>query len=495
MNIEVARIEFELNLSAIFGFSGTRQIRDVEINGARVGIREEENRPRTSHDFKIPALDRLLPEKFRIANCEILFETGHTAIHARDLSLSASEVETGSVSVGELAIASPLFSNRFTGLRGATSWQNQRLTLGAITLARGIDIDAFTADFSHAGARRIGLELNVDIFGGKMRANVTSDSRDDRRLWDIAATASDISLAQMSEMLAWRERASGALQTCKFTFRGDPSNLARCTTSIWAEVSGLAWGERSAETIMFGASVYNRQLHLQQLYVKQRANQLTLSGDAPLTTRADDWADREVNANLAANIKDLDGFAQLFGARPGEYMGEIEIEGAIGIEDRKLRAAMNAAGEIQLLDARFPQQSRLTADISCNGPAATLRYAYLACNTAQLAVWGEMIYGDLRRFYATLFPMEHVADITSVPSGSCISGFALAASSADGTSQPDIEQIEVRGGLSQSDWRVSLRSRADGNAQENRIVRTFNLCPTNALNRELRLVGASSAGQ
>ena len=493
VNLEVARIEFGLNLRAVLGLSDARRIRDLSINGARAVIRDTPAARDASHPSRLARLNRLFCERLRMANCHLRFERGAMVIDARDVSLTASEVETGSLTIGDLAIASPLFSNRFKELRGATSWQNQRLTLGAITLTRGIDIDAFTADFSRLAARRIGLELNVDVFGGKVRANVTSDTRDDRRLWDVAGTASDISLAQMSEMLGWRERASGAVHACKFTFRGDPSDLTQCTASIWTEVSSLAWGQRAAETIMFGASIYKRRLHLEQLYVKQRANQLTLSGDSPLTMRADDWRKPELNADLSANIKDLDGFAQLFGARAGEYMGEIAIEGAIGVEDRDLHAGLNATGEIQLLDALLPDGLRINADISCNGPAATVRYARLGRSTTQLAFWSEIAYGDLRRFEARLFPTDRLTDVTSAPSGSCISGFALAPSSADESAQPPVEQIEVHGGLSRSDWSFSLRTRAGDGGQENEVVRTFSLCPATAKPRELRLVGTSPA--
>ena len=37
--------------------------------------------------------------------------------------------------------------------------------------------------------------------------------------------------------------------------------------------------------IMLGAALYNRQIQLQQLYVKQSKNQLTLSGDAAFPTQ------------------------------------------------------------------------------------------------------------------------------------------------------------------------------------------------------------------
>lgn len=487
IDIDIAEAQFGLNLRALFTRSDAPRIRELSIEGARASVREIVTAGHDSAEIQWPLLNRLFSERLRIAKCDLRFETAQAAIDARAISLVASELETGALTVGELTVASPLISQRFTDLRGATSWQNQRLTLGAITLARGIDIDAFTIDMSHIASRRIGLDLNVDVFGGQIRANLTSDSRDGRRLWDVAGSASDVSLVQMSETLAWRAPASGALRTCKFRFRGDPSDFTRSTASVWVEVSDFACGERAAEAIMLGASVYNRQLHLEQLYVKQPANQLTLSGDSPLTMQAEDWTRRELNADLSANITDLDAFARLCGAHAGEYTGSLTMSGMVVVEDRKLRAGMNAIGEIQVTDARLPDGTRVTADVSCNGPAATVRYAQLSRDGEEFPIWGTVTYGDLRRLEAKVFPMQQFIDVTSAPSGSCIGRFAFAPP-RDNATLP-VEEIEIHGGLSRSDWSISLWNGGD---DKHRAVRTFSLCPASGSRDELRLAATIS---
>lgn len=491
LSLDIARAQFGLDLRAILSRSDSRHIRDVVIEDARLFVRQTTTPGKTMSEPKLARINRLFADTFRISHLDVRIEHGSTIVDAHDVSLSASEVEAGSLFIGDLAIASPLLSKRFADLRGATSWQNQRLTLGAITLARGIDVDAITADFSHLAARRIGLEINVDVFGGKVRANVMSDARGGRQLWDVAGTASEISLAQMSETLAWRQPAAGVAQTCKFTFRGDPADALQSTASIWAEVNDLTYGNRSAETIMLGASLYNRRLHLEQLFVKQPRNQFTLSGDAPFSFRADEWRQREVNADLSANLEDVDAFAQLFGARAGEYAGELAVEGTIGVEDRKLRASAHATGEVQLLDARVGGDSRVTADLSCNGGAATLRYAELVRNDVQLDVWGEVAFGDLRHFAATLFPTDRVGDLTAAPSGSCVNGFAFARIAEGDPARSQIKQIAITGGLSKSDWNIALHTQSDA-AGEPEVVRTFPLCPAELSADELRLAARAA---
>src|SRR6202042_2029430 len=47
---------------------------------------------------------------------------------------------------------------------------------------------------------------------------------------------------------------------------------------------------------------------------------------------------------ISGSIKDLGQFASLFGARPGDFAGEIEIEGTMDTRDRKIGGHLTASG-------------------------------------------------------------------------------------------------------------------------------------------------------
>ncbi len=177
-------------------------------------------------------------------------KTADTIVDLHNGTLSGAQIEAGVFSASEITIVSPWFRKSFAQLRGTTSWQDTRLSIGALTLTRGLDLDAINIDLSQIGESRIGLELNVDAFGGKIRARVSSDDHADQRTWDVAGTASEISLAQMSDALDLTDRASGSLHACKFTFRGEATNLREATATVWAEVTGLTWRDRTADTII-----------------------------------------------------------------------------------------------------------------------------------------------------------------------------------------------------------------------------------------------------
>ena len=87
---------------------------------------------------------------------------------------------------------------------------------------------------------------------------------------------------------------------------------------------------------MLGASLYNRQVQLQQLYIKQKANQLILSGEASAPSNSSDWLSPDFRGEISASISQLGEFAALFGANTGDFAGKIAIEGTMNTRDRKL---------------------------------------------------------------------------------------------------------------------------------------------------------------
>jgi hypothetical protein len=289
-------------------------------------------------------LQKLLPQNLAVASSDMRVEDGPTVILLRNVVLSASEIEAGRFSAGEVMIASPWFRQTFSQLRGATNWQDNRLTLAGLTLTRGLDLQSITADLSRLSNQRVGLNFDVDAFGGKIRTSISHEWRSRQSNWRIAGSATDISLTQTSEAIGFTDRVGGLLHACNFTFRGNPGDPTRATASLWSELTGLTWRNRTAEAIMLGAALYNRQIELQQLYIKQKANQLTLSGEASFPSNSSDWLSPDFRGDISASIKNLGDFASLFGANPGDFAGEIVIDGAMNARDRKIGGHLTASG-------------------------------------------------------------------------------------------------------------------------------------------------------
>ncbi len=344
IDLTVTQVSLNLNLKRILLGMRGRAIRDLSIQELRGELRRRNPAGRAITPSGWTTLHRLLPQSLSIARSDIRLEDGPTMILLRNGSLSASETEARRFSAAEVMIASPLFRQTFSQLRGATNWQDSRLTLGGLTLTRGLDLQSITADLSRLSNQRVGLEFDVDAFGGKIRGNISHQWRVQRSNWKIAGSAADISLAQTSEAVGFTDRVDGLLHACNFTYRGNLTEPASATASLWAELTRLTWRNRTAEAIMLGAALYNRQVQLQQLYIKQKANQLTLSGEASAPSNSSDWLSPDFRGEISASINQLGEFAALFGANTGDFAGKIAIEGTMNTRNRKLGGHLTLDG-------------------------------------------------------------------------------------------------------------------------------------------------------
>ena len=345
IDLAAERATLDLNLRTIFFLSNARVLHAAWIDGLRCDLRRDP-RQTAECNFDWQFLHRLLADEVRLTNVDLHVNNGSTDFVLRGAQWTASEIESGKFLAREVRISTPLFQQSFTDLRGATRWENDHLTLGALSLTRGLDVETITADFSQLEKKRIGIELNLDAFGGKVRASMASENRDKGIVWNIAGNASVISLAQMSTALGLREPAGGSVRACKFTFHGDAQNLARATASVWTEVSGFIWRDRLAETIMFGASLYNRQIQIEQLYVKQRNNQLTLSGEYALPAKSSDWINPNFRVDISTSISDLGEFAKLFGGSTKDFSGSLNISGTVNGREQNLGGQITVEGNL-----------------------------------------------------------------------------------------------------------------------------------------------------
>ena len=359
LNAELAILH--LSLAKILTGRGDG-VRTLSIQRARAAIRRDYSEKVRAMRFNWTALQSLLPANFGIAHLDFRVENGPTVILLRNAAISGSQIEAGRFSAGELTITSPLFRQTFSQLRGAIKWQEDRLTIGGMNLARGVDLQSITIDLSRLDKERADLQFDLDVFGGKIRASISNEWPGQHSIWNLAGTATGISLAQTSEALGFTDQLGGSLRACNFTFRGDPRDPLEGTASVWTELNGLSWRNRAADVIMLGAIFYNRQIQLQQLYIKQRKNELTMSGQGAIPSKSTDWLNPDFRGQILGKITDLGQFAELFGAGPRDFAGAVAIEGTLNAREHKLGGFLTASGNSLSLFKR--QIDRLTAKIN-----------------------------------------------------------------------------------------------------------------------------------
>ncbi|HXL24548.1 MAG TPA: hypothetical protein VN942_03275 [Chthoniobacterales bacterium] len=351
-------------------------VRNLSIKTARAEIRRDYSESVRPALFNWTALQSLLPVNFDIGHLDLRVENGPTVVLLHNASISGNPIEAGRFSAAEFTTTSPLLRQTFSQLRGATKWQEDRLTIGGMNLARGLDLQSIMVDLSRLDKERADLQFDLDVLGGKIRASISNEWPGQHSIWNVAGTASGISLAQTSEALGFTDPLGGSLRACNFTFQGDPRDPLRGTASVWTELNGLSWHKRAADLIMLGAIFYNRQIQLQQLYIKQRQNELSMSGEGAIPSKSTDWLKPDFRGQILGKITDLGQFAELFGAGPRDFAGAIAIEGTLNARERKLGGFLTASGNSLSLFKR--QIDRLSAKINLKADALELEQFELA---------------------------------------------------------------------------------------------------------------------
>src|SRR5438309_6268732 len=378
------RVEAGLGLSAIFGTkSKSHPLRSIRVKHARIFLRSRA--PESAQVIQWPTLAALLPARFEISADEIRFEQPLAQVELRDATIFAATTRSGVVSASSIAIRAPLLQKNFADVHGVARWEDNHLTLGSLRLIDGLTIDSLMFDLSRLATARLGTELSVSAFGGHIRANVTTERSEKARIWEVAGTASGISLPHLATALGATETVRGSVRASKFTFRGDPRDVLHATASVWTELIDFGWRERKADAIMLGANFYGRTIQLQQLYIKQRRNELTLSGE---TIVGSDWLNPDFRGDIVASVNDLGQFAELFGASADAFGGALSVRGRVHTRERSIDGELAITGDgLKILHA--PVDS-LTARVGLDAKRVRLDQFELKRNDDFLRAQGSV---------------------------------------------------------------------------------------------------------
>ena len=462
--LKIARVEAGLRVAALFDSSRGRPLRNLSLKGV-TGDCGAAPLPRT--------LQFLLADNFSITITQVAIHSGTTTIELHEAELTARELEAGTFHLRKLLVRSPALQQTFDELRGGTSWEYNRLTLGGVTMMRGLDVDVLRLDLARVNENRIAIEADFDVFGGKLRASMSADDQSGKRIWDIAASGNEISLARMSDALEFSDRASGSLHALKFTFRGSLEALQSATASLWTEITGFTWRDRTADVVMLGASYSSRQIDIEHLYVKQRRNELTLSGELGLPARSSDLPD--LRGDVSATIGDLADFARLLGGSPADFAGQLAVNGSATAQERSLAGQLVVAGKsLKLFGARI---DAVDAHMLLSRSALELDRCELrrdSANLPPLSIRGSCDFSDPKAVSATL-RVDQPLTLQAVV-GSCITGLRIAdLPPTEPTPTVPFTSLEFSGPLFHGGWSITAHAN-DESAQ------TFPFCTQGDVN-------------
>ncbi|HJX82364.1 MAG TPA: hypothetical protein VJ248_10060, partial [Candidatus Udaeobacter sp.] len=208
-----------------------------------------------------------------------------------------------------------------------------------------------------------------------------------------------------------------------------------------SELTGLTWRNRTAEAIMVGAALYNRRIQLQQLYIKQQANQFTLSGEAAFPSSVSGWLSPDFRGNISASIDQLGDFAALFGANAGDFAGKITIDGAMDTRDRKFGGRLMVEGAS--LTFFKTAIDNLSAKLNLKATDLEIEQLAMTHKNDSLSGQGKIDLSHEHNYSGTLEArFNNVLDYLSIPRGAAEKGKPIP---ADVQATIDSSKWDVRG--------------------------------------------------
>jgi len=446
------RVEAAFHLAALLSRSGrTRPVQSLRIEHGLIALRGRALPSAAEIDWQ--TLGALLPEQFDFSADRFLLEQSLARAEMYDAHITGAAGKSGVLAVASVQLHGPLLQRNFADLHGVTRWQDSRLTVGAVRLLDGVSIDSFALDLTRLRAARVAVEIAATLFAGNVRANLGTEHSDKTRLWEMAGSASGISLSQLAGAFGLSEPVNGLLRAAKFTFRGDPSDLLHATASLWAELTGFSWRERQADSVMIGANYYERTIQLQQFYIKQRANELTLSGETALSA---DWLRPDFRGDIYGSINDLGQFAELFGAHPNSFAGKISVRGRVHAHERKLDGELALTGDALKL-FRAPVDS-LTARLTLDSPR--LHLDEFAVKHGEDFVRGTGQIDFARKHAFTLSADSWCHDLRSYDVRAPLLGRLTGTCFAQGDASGDEASAAISLAAQFDDWRMSAKGTA-----------------------------------
>jgi hypothetical protein len=524
LDANVVQATVGLNVKGLLLRRKVRAIRAITLDGFHLNVHQGTESQQLLNDAGWRALANLLPDAFSIQHGELRFEDRQSVVLLRNVSLSGSEIEAGSFSADQVMVSSRWLRQTFAQLRGGTKWEESRLTVAGLSLTTGIDLASVTFDLSELAGRAIGIHFDAEVFGGEIRADISHDWASAGAMWNVAGSASEISLAPLATAIGFTDRIRGLLHACKFSLRGNLLDPLHATGWMWTELTHLQWHDRALDVAMVGAAFNNRQIAVQQLYLKQSDNELTLTGEVTLPSTLQDWMKVSLRADISASVRDLDNLALLCGAKPRAFAGYLSIAGTLKAHDRKFDGRLNVDGSeltisnatVDLLRARvnlsgtrfsleqlelargddflhaegkidispehaaqgslvfsvanladyFPQPPPapgVSAELSFYGHAAAIDSLTLRSGSARVDFTGTTNFADLRNIGATIVPKQPLFDTGALATAECINGLQLLPSSKGAQSPPQIQNIALQGNIFSGDWQLMLKKDAGPN--------------------------------
>ena len=335
----IARTEIQADYSDFLHGNFQRWFKSLKFAGINSNIKLPRGTPTpavASHQTWLKLLQPrghwlAKPERIEAGDVDLRIESDQSFVHVEQSHFVISQLEMGSIFIGQLSVKEPWLERSFRNIRGTTVLQDAKLLIANLRLEPGIEIQSLSSQFEDLAKGELNVAISMAAFDGEIQAETRISPELQPLSFELSAKVKKaINIAKLANFLKLSDAAGGTIQEGgKIKFRGSPQQLDRATASIWLEANNFQWESRQWNSLAFGAEIMDRRMQVWKLDLLQGANRLNLNGEMSLPTPDVKWWQGEFTCNLSATIKNLTELSALMLPEFKFAAGQVDIVGSI----------------------------------------------------------------------------------------------------------------------------------------------------------------------
>lgn len=333
------------------------------------------------------------PGHYTVRNADLIIERGGDWLRASGLHFSLSDTSRGVMRAARVAMSAGGVRKDVTGVRAWTSLEGSTALVSGMRLAPDVMLRNFTVSLSDFADGRLAFTAELAAFGGDVSAEAEVTFHDRRLKFDASGNFSKVSVAGAAAFFGLGDAAGGVLNAGSFTFRGEPSDFAKCEATLRFDAGAFQWETRQWDSLVVGLSLVDQRLQIHQFNLRQGENQLALKGTMALPQPGARWWDRQFDLKVDADIRNLTDLSALLLPEFKYTAGQLFIRGAVSGSGVQGESPANYEGQMVVSGSSLQWR---TAPVDNLSAALWFHERELRVINMQLAHGGDILRGSGR---------------------------------------------------------------------------------------------------
>ncbi len=349
--VAIDEAEAEFDWRALLPWTGGRWFQRLALTGVEgkmeipVVIKRDPSTP-----VAVPRLETVLPpwwptpSDITADDVDLTIVTGGNTIQIEESQWVLSESRSGFLKASQIVVKQPWLNRTFRGVHGTTALHSSKVLIANLELDPELLVTRASVDLTKIATGVLGLDLEADAFEGNFR--IQADTLPGEREVKVSSTStfSNINVASLATFLGLSDAAGGRIESGTFKFDGALGDLPHSYCSLRCNARNFQWESRQLDSLIFGAELFNQNVKIYELELRQGRNELSLSGELGLPRGQTPWWQNEFALNIAARVENLTDLSALLLPDFQYAAGRATIDGSIRGKDQQFHGQLIVSG-------------------------------------------------------------------------------------------------------------------------------------------------------